>query len=61
MTYVGQGLTNKSFDEAVAQGLNPNPNPPGRFHSNLGDINRMKAWIVLDQASLIQTLKSKNP
>jgi hypothetical protein len=29
--YVGQGLKNRSYEEAIALGLNPNPNPPGRF------------------------------
>lgn len=56
--YVGQGLTEKSHEECVARGINPNPNPPGEFRDFSQDPEGfMEEFVKADMEDAIAALK----
>ncbi len=57
--YVGQGLKERTFEDCVAEGLNPNPNPPGRIMLPQGEARdeAMRSHIKESMKRLFEALK----
>ena len=60
--FVGEGLQERSFEDCLAEGLNPNPNPPGRICLPIDSAERlasMRGHIVRSQAFALRALSTE--
>lgn len=56
--FVGQKLVKKTYEECLKAGINPNPNPPGRFRDFSKDTPEfLKTFVEKDQEETINALK----
>lgn len=56
--YVGSGLTAKTYEDCLAEGLNPNANDPGELRINKADISGHAARSIKWALKALKPLKT---